>query len=260
MKPTPIVKQSASGIVFDRIKDNILHGIWPVGSRVPSEAELAEIYGVNRATVRTALQRLNAYGLIQTKVGEGSFVTKIDFSKHLSDISNFYLSAIQEGSVAEYRAILEPAAFHLAIERATEEEIAEWERRLLLFEDHAQKHAELLAHSSAEESEHDFLALCQCDFAFHEQLVIMSHNELLHYAFSLIQNLCCMHMFTLGMRRVRKAVGVNMTSVLSEVSVAQHRSIFEAFKQKDEALFQSAFREILNSEFGCLGQEEEPNI
>ena len=44
------------------------------GDRLPSEAELAQQFDVNRLTVRRALNELNQRGLIETVHGKGSFV------------------------------------------------------------------------------------------------------------------------------------------------------------------------------------------
>ena len=60
--------------VSDSIKQSLLDQVWKEGDKLPSEGELAEYYGVNRLSVRMALQKLSTLGLIETRVGEGSFV------------------------------------------------------------------------------------------------------------------------------------------------------------------------------------------
>lgn len=47
-----------------------------VGTRLPTEAMLAAEFGVSRPTVRAALRELENLGLVHTKHGVGSFVTK----------------------------------------------------------------------------------------------------------------------------------------------------------------------------------------
>ena len=69
-KDIRIKKVSAADMVFDKMKEFILNGTWPLHEKVPSEGELAEAFGVNRLTVRIALQRLNALGILDTRVGE----------------------------------------------------------------------------------------------------------------------------------------------------------------------------------------------
>jgi DNA-binding transcriptional regulator YhcF (GntR family) len=51
-----------------------------VGGKLPSERELAERMQVGRSTVREALRSLELLGLIETRRGEGTFLS--DFRKH----------------------------------------------------------------------------------------------------------------------------------------------------------------------------------
>jgi GntR family transcriptional regulator, regulator for abcA and norABC len=61
-------------IIIDYIKDQITNGTWPIGSRLPSQRELAKQFGVNRSTVITALDELAADGLIEGRLGMGTVV------------------------------------------------------------------------------------------------------------------------------------------------------------------------------------------
>ncbi|KQL45648.1 GntR family transcriptional regulator [Brevibacillus choshinensis] len=56
------------------IKEKISAGEWPIGSVIPSQRELATMFGVNRSTVITALEELMADGLIEGKMGMGTVV------------------------------------------------------------------------------------------------------------------------------------------------------------------------------------------
>lgn len=69
----------------DELARLIRDGTYPPGSRLPSEAELAETYEVARPTVRQALGRLRDLGLIVTLHGRGSVVMK---PRNLSEPGN----------------------------------------------------------------------------------------------------------------------------------------------------------------------------
>jgi DNA-binding GntR family transcriptional regulator len=61
--------------VVESLRRNILDGVYAVGSRLPTEAELSEGFGVSRQTIREALRQLRADGLISSRQGSGSTVT-----------------------------------------------------------------------------------------------------------------------------------------------------------------------------------------
>ena len=124
-KDIRIKKVSAADMVFDKMKEFILNGTWPLHEKVPSEGELAEAFGVNRLTVRIALQRLNALGILDTRVGDGTYVCSFDFDQHIHEISDFYMSPGLLEDVTEYRKAIQLECARLAVKRATEEELLE---------------------------------------------------------------------------------------------------------------------------------------
>lgn len=60
--------------IADRLRDAIRSGRLAPAERLPSERQLAEEYGVDRATARRAIDRLRAEGLIISHHGKGIFV------------------------------------------------------------------------------------------------------------------------------------------------------------------------------------------
>ncbi|MGE8207619.1 PLP-dependent aminotransferase family protein [Heyndrickxia sp. NPDC080065] len=60
--------------IVDYIKEKIANGEWPIGSKIPSQRQLAKEFAVNRSTVITALEELMADGLIEGKMGMGTIV------------------------------------------------------------------------------------------------------------------------------------------------------------------------------------------
>ncbi len=61
-------------IIYDNLKTKIQNGVYPQESRLPYESQLCEQYGVQRITVRKALDMLVQDGLIYKRAGRGSFV------------------------------------------------------------------------------------------------------------------------------------------------------------------------------------------
>ncbi|MFL0405432.1 PLP-dependent aminotransferase family protein [Bacillus nitratireducens] len=60
--------------IVDWIKSHIERGDWTVGTKIPTQRQLATQFNVNRSTVQLALDELKADGLLESKVGSGIFV------------------------------------------------------------------------------------------------------------------------------------------------------------------------------------------
>ena len=73
----PVNHNSASSQIYEQLLHYIISGEWPVGTRLPSEKDLAEQFGVSRVPIREALQRLRAIGVVRSLQGSGSFVCEI---------------------------------------------------------------------------------------------------------------------------------------------------------------------------------------
>ncbi|MFN2134796.1 MAG: FadR/GntR family transcriptional regulator [Candidatus Promineifilaceae bacterium] len=74
--PTAVRKQTLAEQVAASIKEAILAGRWQPGEALPTEPELAELFGVSRAVVRDATRMLVAQGLVDAQHGRGVFVTE----------------------------------------------------------------------------------------------------------------------------------------------------------------------------------------
>jgi DNA-binding FadR family transcriptional regulator len=61
-------------IIFDQIRNDIINEIYPIGSKLPPERELAGKYGASRFAVREAIARLMQTGFVETHPQSGSYV------------------------------------------------------------------------------------------------------------------------------------------------------------------------------------------
>jgi DNA-binding GntR family transcriptional regulator len=120
IQPKAIVEQ-VDEILLERIRE----GMYPAGSRMPSESELSEELGVSRATIRTVLAKLAINGLIIRKQGDGTYVNARvkEVNAHSGNLwdlvqlieSNGYKPSIQSLAI-EKRPATEKEAVVLAIE------------------------------------------------------------------------------------------------------------------------------------------------
>jgi GntR family transcriptional regulator len=68
--------QTLSSQLEEIIHEGIENGVWTPGAAIPSERELSKIYRLSRMTVRKALDRLVAAGLLYRVDGKGTFVSE----------------------------------------------------------------------------------------------------------------------------------------------------------------------------------------
>jgi DNA-binding GntR family transcriptional regulator len=68
------MKQALYVQLAQKLKQAISSGRYPVGSLLPTELELSEIYSASRHTIRAAITELHALGLISRKKGVGTKV------------------------------------------------------------------------------------------------------------------------------------------------------------------------------------------
>jgi GntR family transcriptional repressor for pyruvate dehydrogenase complex len=125
---TPVSTGRVSADIVEQIKRAIQDGRLTPGDQLPSERELTKQLGVSRVSVRDALRMLEAYGLIEVRVGArgGAFVTAPAPNLVGEGMAHMLLLAsVAPSDVTELRLIFELALLPLACERRTEEDLEE---------------------------------------------------------------------------------------------------------------------------------------
>src|SRR3954471_16245408 len=106
--------------VIEQLREQILAGTWPIGSRIPTESELAGLTGTSRNTVREAVQSLVHSGLLERRQGWGPYVLA---ASELAGAVSRRVATAQHVDVLEVRRTLEVGAARLAALRRTPEDI-----------------------------------------------------------------------------------------------------------------------------------------
>ena len=101
--------------------EKIRSGVYQIGSRLPSDREIALATGVSRATVREALLVLELLGVVETALGAGVYVSSI--SLQLEDCDNPLLNA--PADLVETRILVEPVIASLCAQRISVEGLHE---------------------------------------------------------------------------------------------------------------------------------------
>jgi len=101
-------KQTAQDAVLNSMRDGILSGALPPGTKLRQE-KLAERYGTSRIPIREALRALEYEGLVRSSPYRGFTVTELD----ADDIEEVY----------DLRIVLESHAVRLAVPLITDEDL-----------------------------------------------------------------------------------------------------------------------------------------
>jgi DNA-binding GntR family transcriptional regulator len=145
------MKITSHEIAYDKIKKSIMFGYYRSGEHL-SETQIAEEIGVSRTPVRDALIRLERDGFLTRKPYKGMVVRK--FTRE------------EAREAYEVRGALEGMAAYLAAKRITDGQMEELET--------------ILEHSRIALGGQDFSKLAIYNNLFHEKVVEISSNDMLH--------------------------------------------------------------------------------
>ena len=120
----PLATTRRAGLVdqvIEQLRTAVTQGEWPIGERIPTEAELGEQLGVGRNTIREAVRALAHTGILEVRQGDGTYVRAT--SEVSGAIRRLCGSELRE--VLQVRRTLEAEGARLAALSRTEEEVAE---------------------------------------------------------------------------------------------------------------------------------------
>ncbi len=166
--PSKRKQVSAVDVVINKIVDGVLTGLYKPGDKLPTEIQLAEMLGVSKNTVREAIKILVAYGAIEIRRPEGTFITERFSPRMLNPV--IYSLLFSKGNAEDMlglRRMIDTGVFMLIIQQGLSRE-----DRLELEAQHAHYSALSLAEKP------DIQAVHEADMSFHKTLAAATHNEL----------------------------------------------------------------------------------
>lgn len=192
-----------------QIRNLIKEGKLKPNDRLPAERDLAKTLGCSRTSLREACRVLESEGLIISKPGGGRFIQKVDQRVPVNVCFN-PVDILEKSAVIHFietREALEPNIAAFASERAEEKDIAKMENALKAMEEELKNPDEKV---DADSNFHLALAEATQNFVF----VSLMETNLSMY------------------RPVRKQT--LQSADRYEQSLAEHRAILNAVKQKDK--------------------------
>ena len=146
-----------------KVKTMIIQREMKPGDRLPTEKELADLFGVSRSTLREAMKFLRAENVVVIRQGSGTFVSAgtgigedplgLHFTNQEKLIQNLF----------ETRMLIEPQIAGLACQRATPQDV---------------RNLQLLV-TEMDRSEVNSPASAELDVQFHTAVAECTHNEVL---------------------------------------------------------------------------------
>lgn len=119
-------KKSVTDQVYERLFHQLVNGNYAPGDRIPTEMELASQYGVSRNTIRSALDRMNVLGIIETRRGDGSYLKNIGTDTYLNAFVPAIMTSVNDlMGLMTFRRGVEVSAARQAAINATEKDIRE---------------------------------------------------------------------------------------------------------------------------------------
>jgi len=195
--------------VMRRLETALLDGSLPANSRLPAERVLAEQYDVSRNTIREAIQRLAARGLIRSRPGAGAFVT----DQLRTGIASPWGQLVADhpalrDDILEFRRVLEGATAYFAALRGD----AEDRKRI----------GDLMSELECARNADDKTTETRADAKLHEAIALASHNTMF------------LHLHTSIISMLREHIAINVSGLraldvtVSEQLLLQHRNVCEA--------------------------------
>jgi DNA-binding GntR family transcriptional regulator len=190
---------------YERLYQAILRGDFQPNERL-IEMDLAQLYNVGRAAIRTTLARLEQDGLVEREPNRGARVRAI--------------SEEQAVETLEARAVLEGLAARYAARNVTDADIADLRA--------------IVGEMEARLAEGDLLGISEGNTRLHSRLLQIANNQTVA---RLIERLHAQH--------VRSQFRLILVPGRPPRSVAEHRAIVEAVASRDPEAAEAAMRSHL---------------
>jgi GntR family transcriptional regulator, transcriptional repressor for pyruvate dehydrogenase complex len=211
--------------VAETITEAIVSQQLAPGTRLPTERDLGEQFGVSRTVIREAIKSLTAKGLVEVQSGSGLRVTGVRHDAVTESLS-LYLRGQSDGRLIDYekvheiRAVLEVEMAAAAAERRTEAEVE------LLTE----------ACEQVEAAKSDVDLAARRDVEFHRVIGRATHNEFYVVLLDALGGIL------VSVRRTNLAKPTGRRRTL-----AQHREILNAIANGDPDAARETMRRHLDS-------------
>lgn len=213
---TLVERQSAVAQSINQVRELLVSGALKPGQQLPAERALAELLGVSRPTVREAIRALSFMGVLETRLGSGTYVSAMN-GEAIGDMLSFVAHASREtlSDVVEVRVHLEIASAEIAARKIGNGDLDALAR---LLED-------------CKKSLRDANGFAKLDLEFHRQVAKAAGNEVLARL-----------LFSVSALGLQRRVSTAKNVELRRVSLDEHTHILSTLRKHDPVAAREAMR------------------
>ncbi|MGB3150075.1 MAG: FadR/GntR family transcriptional regulator [Maribacter sp.] len=217
--------QSLTQQIELKLTKAIRNGTYLPGHKIPTENELCELFKVSRTSVREAVKKMSAKGIVDVKRGSGVYVSEISIKNASENLNMFFELSSDKDVILQTinaRLILEPILAAQAAKYRTEHQLNLLKENMI-----AMQNCELMDKKKEAELDNDF----------HRTLLSVANNKVLELLLSPIFNL---------MPKFKSIVYAKPSKgnlkAQKKIMLAHHENILQATMEKDEQKATEAMR------------------
>jgi len=222
--------------VYLKLKTLIEQDNWEIGDKLPSEKNLCEQYQVSRVTIRSAIQQLEAVGLVQTHQGGRTVLVRTQVRGAVASLNPLKSVFMQIDiiKVLEYRMVVEKGTIGLAVQHLTDDDLISLEE---IFNSMIVHHDDINKFSKA-------------DYLFHRKIAESSKNPILIQA----------------NQSIEEVLSTTMHSIVSilgcAIGIHYHRLLLANMRKRDktacEHLMEEHIQATIDGVRSFLKESQEP--
>ena len=232
MRVEKVKTETISDKIARQIEENILSGGLNVGEKLPSERDLAEQFSVSRPSIREAINKLQAKGIISKIPGGGTYICETLGASFTDPLLELLVNNRDAAfDMLEMRYAIEGLSAYLAALRATQEDKEFIQKRFdELLDAHSQQNTKVEA---------------ACDVNFHLSIAMATHNPMLLHIMQSLFNV------------LQKSISITLIDLFRDSSHRedikdQHARVLDMILKNDAAAAKTAMQKHLSWVESCI--------
>lgn len=207
---------------MEKIKELVASGNIKPGDKVPTEVEMAKVFGVSRSSIREAIKIFAYLGVFETQTRRGTVLCQHSSITKEAITWTFLLGSKEIVDLMELRKVIEQECWVLLCEECRNDK-----SRTELVVDELRKEIEAMSIARKAKMEEE---LMEADFRFHKKVIDYSANTQFIHLFETLKSFTC--------ETISKS---NINRNFSEDIIEDHLTLLKAFQECNTKLVVKLF-------------------